>query len=99
MANTQSTFSSTTHTSTTTTINGTTRSASQTTYSNPQGTQVQRSTQESGQPRREEKFAYDNAGRLLDDSKQGRIEDVTEREQEERDREFEERMVREYGGK
>lgn len=60
---------------------------------------MQRTTQESGQPRREERFAYDNAGRLLDDETQGRIEDVTEREEEERDRELEERVEREFGGK
>lgn len=57
---------------------------------------MQRTTQESGQPRREERFAYDNAGRLLDDER-GRIEDVTEREEEERDRELEERVEREFG--
>ena len=58
---------------------------------------MHRSSQEPGQARREEKFAYDNAGRLLSGGNAGgRIEDVTEKEQEERDREYEERMEEEY---
>lgn len=97
MSNQRSTFQSASYSFSSSTVNGQTRSQSQTTYSDPAGTRVQRSSQEPGQARRDENFTYDNAGRLVkDQGAQGRIEDVTDREQDAKDREYEERMEDEY---
>lgn len=47
---------------------------------------------------REERYQTDASGRRVEDSsaQRGRIEDVTDKEQEARDREYEEKMEDEY---
>lgn len=59
------------------------------------------STQEPGQAPREERYEIDNSGRRIAEgstsgSNQGRIQDVTEEEQKENDRLYEERIEEEY---
>ncbi|KAJ4294587.1 hypothetical protein N0V90_008278 [Kalmusia sp. IMI 367209] len=100
MSQNKSTFQSASYSFSSSTINGETRSRSEATFSDPSGTRVHRSSQEPGQTAREERLEYDNAGRRIEDSGiKGRIEDVTDKEQEERDREYEERMEDEYAKK
>jgi hypothetical protein len=61
---------------------------------------VQRVTQEPGQEPREERFDVDSSGRRVEGAAQrGRIEDVTDKEEEEQkgnDGAYEERMEEEY---
>jgi hypothetical protein len=86
--------------------NGGTRSYSQTTHSDPSGTKVYRTTQEPGQERKEERIQYDSRGNRIDNGGigegRGRIEDVTDQENEradlekKREREYVERMEEEY---
>ncbi|KAJ4365028.1 hypothetical protein N0V83_008644 [Neocucurbitaria cava] len=84
-------FSSSSH-------NGQTSSRSETTYSDPSGTHVHRTSQEPGQEPREERFETDHAGRRVEGASQRRIEDVTDKDegQEQRDKEYEERIEGEY---
>lgn len=66
------------------------------------GTRVHQTSQDPGQPMREERFEVDNSGRRIADgstngSNAGRITDVSEEEQQkENDRLYEERMEEEY---
>lgn len=59
---------------------------------------MHRMTQEPGHLPREEHFQYDKDGRRLEQGTEGRgrIEDVTDKEQAERDRAYEERIEDEY---
>ncbi|KAJ4357741.1 uncharacterized protein N0V89_002317 [Didymosphaeria variabile] len=93
-----STFQSASYSFSSSTVNGETRSRSEATYSDPSGTKVHRSSQDPGQAARIEKLEYDNAGRRIEDAgARGRIEDVTDKEeQEQRNREYEERIEDEY---
>jgi hypothetical protein len=101
MSSNNSTFQSSSYSFSSSTVNGQTRAHSQTTHSTPSGTQVHRTTQEPGQAPRDEHYEYDNSGRRIEDSGsiKGRIEDVTDvtdAEQSERDRQYEEKMEDEY---
>ncbi|PVI07901.1 hypothetical protein DM02DRAFT_608512 [Periconia macrospinosa] len=100
-SNGRSTFQSASYSFSSSTVNGETRSYSESTYSDPSGTRIQRSTQEPGQAPRNERVEFDSAGRRIQDdrSTMGRIEDVTDKEQSDRDREYEERMEDEYAKK
>ncbi|KAH7125661.1 hypothetical protein B0J11DRAFT_528976 [Dendryphion nanum] len=93
-----STFKSFSSSSFSSTINGETTSRSQQSYSDPSGTHVQRSSQNPGQAPVKERIEYDSSGRRVEEvGKKGRIEDVTDRdEQSSRDREYEEKMEEEY---
>lgn len=99
-SNQSSTFKSFSSSFSSSTINGRTTSHSEQTYSDPSGTKVQRTSQNPGEAPVEERFEYDNAGRRISDTgaenSRGRIEDVTDKEQAEKDREYEERMEDEY---
>ncbi|KAH8730312.1 hypothetical protein GQ44DRAFT_701152 [Phaeosphaeriaceae sp. PMI808] len=81
-------------------VNGQTKSHSETTYSDPSGTRVYRTSQEPGQAPREERYETDHSGRRVEGSgpkDSGRIQDVTEdEEQKKRDEQYEERMGDEY---
>ncbi|KAF1967615.1 hypothetical protein BU23DRAFT_559262 [Bimuria novae-zelandiae CBS 107.79] len=92
MSNQSSTFQSASYSFSSSTINGETRSRSEATFSDPSGTKVQRREQEPGQAAREERFEYDNTGRRIEEAgAKGRIEDVTDKEAE-----YKERMEDEY---
>ncbi|KAF2441580.1 hypothetical protein P171DRAFT_488030 [Karstenula rhodostoma CBS 690.94] len=95
---TTSTFSSSAYSFSSSTVNGETRSRREATYSDPSGTRIHRSSQEPGQAAREEKIEYDNAGRRIEGAgERGRIEDVTEKEEQAaRDKEYGEKMEEEY---
>ncbi|KAF2642288.1 hypothetical protein P280DRAFT_467685 [Massarina eburnea CBS 473.64] len=97
MSSNRSTFQSSSFSYASSTFNGQTRSQTQTTQSDPSGTTVHRTSQEPGQGRHEERLEYDNAGRRIEEADtKGRIEDVTDKEQSEKDREYEERIEDEY---
>ncbi|KAF3044791.1 hypothetical protein E8E12_010653 [Didymella heteroderae] len=71
------------------------------TYSDNSGTYVHQTTQEPGQAPREERFEIDSNGRRIVDgstsgSNAGRITDVSDEQQKENDRLYEERMEEEY---
>lgn len=90
-------FQSASYSYSSSTINGETRSRTEATYTDPSGTKLQRTSQEPGQAPHEERIEYDNAGRRIQDAgARGRIEDVTDKEQEEKDRQYEERIEEEY---
>lgn len=98
-----STFQSQTFSSASSSINGQTTSYTQSTQSDNSGTRVHQTIQEPGQKIYEERFEIDNSGRRIAEgstngSNQGRIQDVTEDEekQKENDRLYEERMEEEY---
>lgn len=96
-----SSYQSQTFSSTSSSINGQTTSRTQHTQSDNSGTRVYQSTQEPGQAPREERYEIDNSGRRIAEgstsgSNQGRIQDVTEEEQKENDRLYEERIEEEY---
>jgi hypothetical protein len=99
-SNSKSTFQSFSTSYSSSSINGQTKSHSETTYSDPSGTRVQRVTQEPGQQPREERFEVDSSGRRVEAAARGgRIEDVTDKEEEEQkgnDGAYEERMEEEY---
>tara|TARA_R110002003_G_scaffold46_22_gene3883 strand:- start:7574 stop:7903 length:330 start_codon:yes stop_codon:yes gene_type:complete len=98
-SNSKSTFQSFSTSYSSSSINGQTKSHSETTYSDPSGTRVQRVTQEPGQQPKEERFEVDSSGRRVEGGAQmGRIEDVTDKEGEEKgnDGAYEERMEEEY---
>jgi len=85
-----STFKSASFSFSSSTVNGQTRSNSSVAYSDPSGTRVQTRSQEPGQAARESRLQFDAEGRRLQDSglegnggARGRIEDVTDREEEE----------------
>ena len=101
MSNQKSTFQSFSYSSSSSTINGETKSRSETTYSDPSGTRVHRTNQEPGQYVQEERYRTDSSGRRVEDSSSGqaKIEDVTDKEQDAKDREYEERMEDEYAKK
>lgn len=97
MSHHQSTFQSSSYSFSTSSVNGQTGSRSEATFSDPSGTKVHRTSQEPGQQPREERFEYDAGGRRVEEAgRRGRIEDVTDKEQQERDRQYEERMEDEY---
>jgi hypothetical protein len=100
MSNSSSTFQSFSASCSSSSVNGQTKSHSETTHSDPSGTRVHRTTQNSGEAPREERFEVDNAGRRVEGARTGgslRIEDVTEEEnQKKNDRKYEERMEDEY---
>ncbi|KAL5120169.1 hypothetical protein ACEQ8H_001995 [Pleosporales sp. CAS-2024a] len=101
MSNSSSTFQSfSTSYSSSTSVNGQTKSHSETTYSDPSGTRVYRSSQNSGEVPREERLAFDNAGRRIDDAGAGesrQIQNVTEEDkQKKNDKLYEERIEDEY---
>jgi hypothetical protein len=81
-------------------VNGQTKTQSETTYSDPSGMRVHRTSQNSGEPARDERFEVDNSGRRVEGkatASQGRIQDVTEEEEQKaNDRNYEERMEHEY---
>lgn len=97
-----SSFQSQTFSSTSSSINGQTTSHTQHIQSDNSGTRVYQATQEPGQAPREERYEIDNSGRRIAEgstsgSNQGRIQDVTDEEQQkENDRLYEERMEEEY---
>jgi len=92
-----SSFQSSSYSFSSSTVNGQTRSRSEATFSDNSGTKVHRSSQEPGQAPREERFQYDNTGKRVEEAgTRGRIEDVTDKEQAENDRRYEERMEDEY---
>ncbi|KAJ8116826.1 hypothetical protein OPT61_g1831 [Boeremia exigua] len=96
-----SSYSSQTFSSATSTINGQTTSRTQSTISDNSGTHVHRTSQEPGQALREERFDVDSSGRRIgggssSGNSAGRIEDVTDEQQKENDRKYEERMEEEY---
>lgn len=92
-----STFQSFSSSYTSSTINGKTTSRSEQTYSNPEGTHIHRSAQDPGQEPVREHVRLDARGNRIGEGGQNRIEDVTDKEeQQERDREYEERMEGEY---
>ncbi|KZM22029.1 uncharacterized protein EKO05_0007286 [Ascochyta rabiei] len=96
-----SSFQSQTFSSTSSSINGRTTSYTQSTQSDNTGTRVHQTSQQPGQAVREERFEIDNSGRRIAEgstsgSNQGRIEDVTDEQQKENDRLYEERMEDEY---
>ncbi|KAF2027815.1 hypothetical protein EK21DRAFT_114451 [Setomelanomma holmii] len=99
-SNSKSTFQSFSTSYSSSSINGQTKSHSETTYSDPSGTRVHRTSQEPGQAPREERFEVDSAGRRVEGAHnggRGRIEDVTnEEEQKRNDRQYEERIEEEY---
>lgn len=100
-----SSFQSTTYSSSTSTTNGATTSYTQSTHSDPSGTRVHQTSQKPGQAPREERFEVDSSGRRIAEgssssSSAGRIEDVTDadkdEQQKENDRLYEERIEEEY---
>lgn len=98
-SNSQSTFKAFSSSYSSSTVNGQTTSHSENKYSDPSGTKVHRTSQEPGQAPREERYEVDANGRRIQESGNHgarRIEDVTDKEQEQRDREYEEKMEDEY---
>jgi hypothetical protein len=96
-----STFQSFSTSSSSTTTNGQTTSQSHATYSDPSGTKTQRVHQAPGEAPKVEQYQTDNAGRRVEGAAgQGRIQDVTEEdgddEQKEKDRLYLESMEEEY---
>jgi hypothetical protein len=99
-----SSYTSQTFSSSTSSINGQTTSRTQSTVSDNTGTRVHQTSKDHGQPLREERFEIDNSGRRIAEgstsgSNRGRIEDVSdvsEEQQKENDRLYEERMEEEY---
>lgn len=94
-----SSYQSQTFSSTSSSVNGQTTSYTRHTQSDNTGTRVHQTSQEPGQAPREERFEIDNSGRRTAEgttSGQGRIEDVTDEQQKENDRLYEERMEEEY---
>lgn len=96
-----STFQSQTFSSTSSSINGQTTSHTQSTYSDNSGTHVHQTSQEPGQAPREERFEIDSGGRRIAEgstsgSNAGRITDVSDEQQKENDRLYEERIEDEY---
>ncbi|ORX95255.1 hypothetical protein BCR34DRAFT_549884 [Clohesyomyces aquaticus] len=98
-----STFRSTSFSTVSSNINGAQRSYSEATYSDPSGTRVHRTSQEPGQAPREERIEYDSAGRRIQGQRngqesRGRIEDVTDEREKEKEAErlYEEGMEEEY---
>lgn len=96
----RSTFQSFSTSYSSSSVNGQTKSHSETTYSDPSGTRVHRTTQNPGEAASEERYQVDNAGKRVEGgntSSQGRIQDVTdEEEQKANDKKYEERMEEEY---
>lgn len=94
-----STYYSSSSSSYSSTRDGQTTSFSQSTQSDPSGTRVHQVSQEPGQAPREERFEVDSTGRRIaggEGNAQGRIQDVTDEQQKENDRLYEERMEDEY---
>ncbi|KAF2625493.1 hypothetical protein BU25DRAFT_412531 [Macroventuria anomochaeta] len=95
-----SSFQSQTFSYTSSSINGQTTSHTQSTFSDNSGTRVHQTSQEPGQAPREEHFEIDSAGRRIAEgtsgNSQGRITDVTDEQQKENDRLYEERIEEEY---
>lgn len=96
-----STYQSQTFSSVSSSINGQTTSRTQSTYTDNSGTRVHQTSQEPGQAAREERYEIDNNGRRIADgstsgSNAGRITDVSDEQQRENDRAYEERMEEEY---
>lgn len=96
-----STYQSQTFSSVSSSINGQTTSRTQSTYTDNSGTRVYQTSQEPGQAAREERYEIDNNGRRIADgstsgSNAGRITDVSDEQQRENDRAYEERMEEEY---
>ena len=96
-----SSYQSQTFSSTSSSINGQTTSHTQHTYSDNAGTHVHRTSQQPGQAPIEERFEVDSSGRRIAEgstsgSNQGRITDVTDEQQKENDRLYEERIEDEY---
>lgn len=94
------TYQSTSTSSFSSSVNGQTTSYTQSTQSDPSGTRVYQTSQEPGQVPREERFEIDSNGRRIAEgtsgNSQGRIQDVTDEQQKENDRLYEERMEEEY---
>jgi hypothetical protein len=91
-----STFQSTSYSFSSSTINGKTQSQERITHSDPSGTHVQTRSREPGQAPRDSRLHFDAEGRRIQNADQdigerGRIEDVTDKENE-----YEERMEEEY---
>jgi hypothetical protein len=104
MSQSQSTFTSSSF-SYSSNINGEERStghrAVQQTYTDPSGTTVRQATQALGEPAVQEERHYDPQGREMiqsngNDTSQRRMDDVTDDQQAENDRLYEERMADEY---
>jgi hypothetical protein len=94
-----SSFQSQTFSSTSSSVNGATTSSTQTTHSDASGTRVHQTHQEPGRALREERFEVDSSGRRVQGGTSGsnaRITDVTDEQQAENDRKYEERMEEEY---
>lgn len=96
-----SSYQSQTFSSVSSSVNGQTTSRTQSTYSDNSGTRVHQTSQEPGQAPREERYEIDNSGRRVADgstsgSNAGRITDVSDEQQKESDRLYEERMEEEY---
>ena len=96
-----SSYQSQTFSSVSSSINGQTTSQTQHTYSDNSGTHVYRTSQQPGQAPVEERFEIDSSGRRIAEgstsgSNQGRITDVTDEQQKENDRLYEERIEDEY---
>lgn len=95
-----SSFQSQTFSSSTSSINGQTTSYTQHTQSDASGTRVYQTSQEPGQAPREERFEIDSSGKRIAEgtsgNSQGRITDVTDEQQKENDRLYEERIEDEY---
>lgn len=96
-----SSYQSQTFSSVSSSVNGQTTSHTQSTYSDNSGTRVHQTSQEPGQALRQEQYEIDNSGRRVADgstsgSNAGRITDVSDEQQKENDRLYEERMEEEY---
>ncbi|KAF3033778.1 hypothetical protein E8E11_002200 [Didymella keratinophila] len=96
-----SSYQSQTFSSVSSSVNGQTTSRTQSTYSDNSGTRVHQTIQEPGQAPREERYEIDNNGRRIAEgstsgSNAGRITDVSDEQQKENDRLYEERMEEEY---
>jgi hypothetical protein len=99
MSTQRSTFQSTSYSYSSSTVNGVTTSKSESVQTDPSGTRIHRTSQNQGERPIEERIEYDNTGRRLQDAgaSQGRIEDVTDKEEQaEKDRQYEEKMEDEY---
>lgn len=96
-----SSYQSQTFSSVSSSINGQTTSRTQSTYSDNSGTRVHQTSQEPGQAPREERYEIDTSGKRIAEgstngSNAGRITDVSDEQQKENDRLYEERMEEEY---
>jgi hypothetical protein len=95
-----SSYQSQTFSSVSSSVNGQTTSRTQSTYSDNSGTRVHQTSQEPGQAPREERYEIDTSGKRIAEgssgSNAGRITDVSDEQQKENDRLYEERMEEEY---